>query len=198
MRTDTKLSLRSKLLVGGVAALLGLALGATVFGPGTAIAQETTTTIRDDPANAVNARQGERIRAALDELVEDGTITADQADAVAAHLAGKWNLHGRRVQRFHAGLDVAAATIGITEADLMQALRNGETASAVAEENGVEAQTVIDALVAEVNARVEEAVANGNLEAERAAEIKAKGVERVTDWVNGERPFRGRDTASGL
>jgi hypothetical protein len=47
-------------------------------------------------------------------------------------------------------------------------------------------QTVIADLVAEVNTRVDEAVANGDLDAERGVEIKANALERITDFVNGE------------
>jgi polyhydroxyalkanoate synthesis regulator phasin len=128
----------------------------------------------------------ERIRAALDGLVTDGTISAEQADAVAAHLASQWDFHGRRMHRIHAGLDVAAATIGIAETDLVEALRDGQTVADVAEANGVLPQTVIADLAAEVNTRVDEAVANGDLDDERGVEIKANALERITDFVNGE------------
>lgn len=194
MPTSNKLSVKSKLAVGGIAALLGLVLGATIFGPVTAGAQETTTTTGPEaPADSAErkALQTERIRTALADLVENGTITAEQADAVAAHLAASWDFPGRRFHRIHAGLDVVAATIGITEADLVEALRNGDTASEVAEANGVDTQTVIDAIVAEVNARVDEAVAAGNLDQERATEIKANAEEKATAFVNGELSFRG-------
>ncbi|HJU81170.1 MAG TPA: hypothetical protein VJ796_05420 [Acidimicrobiia bacterium] len=182
--------LRSMALIGAIAAILGLILGATIFGPQTAGAQETPgPAVPDD---GPPAPQIERIRGALDGLVADGTISGEQADAVAAHLASQWDFRGRRLHRIHAGLDVAAATIGITEADLVEALGDGQTIAEVAEENGVDAQTVIDDLVAEVNSRVDEAVANGDLDAERAAEIKANAVERITDFVNGELHLRRR------
>ena len=189
----TKRSMRSMLMMGVVAAILGLLLGATILGPGAADAQETQAPTVPEQGDRVDARQADRIRAALETLVVQGTISEEQADAVAVHLAAQWNFPGRRLlHRVHAGLDVAAATIGITEADLIEALRGGQTVAEVAEANGVEVQTVIDALVAEVNTRVNDAVANGNLGAERAEEIKANAVERVTDFVNGE--FRLRQS----
>lgn len=182
--------LGSTLMIGAIVAILGLLLGATILGPGPAGAQETPGPTSPDPEDGPPARQAERIRAALDGLVANGTISEEQADAVAAHLASQWDFHGRRLHRIHAGLDVAATTIGITEADLVEAVRDGQTVAEVAEANGVDAQTVIDELVAEVHARVDEAVAEGDLDAERAAEIKAKALERVTDFVNGEIRFR--------
>jgi polyhydroxyalkanoate synthesis regulator phasin len=180
--------MRSILVIGTLAAIMGLLLGSTVLSSGAAGAQEISNTSAD-PADR-DARQADRIRAALDDLVEEGTISAEQADAVAAHLAGRWDFPGRRHLRIHAGLDVAATTIGISEADLVQELRTGQSVAEVAEANGVEPQAVIDALVAEIDARVDEAVAEGNLEAERADAIKANAVEKATAFVNGELRFR--------
>jgi len=188
VQTNKRLSGWSIAAIGGVAALLGLFLGATVLGPGAAIAQEMTMTAPAEGGNQVDrdARQTARIRVALNALVADGTISADQADAVASHLADRPVFHGPRLHRIHAGLDVAAATIGISESELVEAVRNGQSVAEVAEANGVETQSVIEALVAEVSARVDEAVASGDLDADRAAEIKAEAVQRITDFVNGE------------
>lgn len=188
MPTSTRL--RSTVMIGAIAAILGLLLGATILGPGTADAQETPGPTAPDPSDGPPARQTERIRDALDALVTDGTISEEQADAVAAHLAGQWDFRGHRLHRFHAALDVAAATIGITEAELVEALRDGQTVAEVAEASGIDAQTVIDDLVAEVNTRIDEAAAQGDLDAERVAEIKANVVERITNFVNGEIRFR--------
>ena len=186
MQTNKRLSGWSIAAIGGVAALLGLFLGSTVLGPVAAIAQETTAPAPGgDPVDR-DARQRAGIRVALRELVADGTISADQADAVASHLAGRPNFIGPRLHRIHAGLDVAAATIGISESELVEAVRDGQSVAEVAEANGVEAQAVIEALVAEVNARVDEAVASGDLDVDRAATIKAEAVERITDFVNSE------------
>jgi hypothetical protein len=193
--------------IASVAVVLGLLLGATILAPNLAGAQESTTstTVPEDEATAeasAGAIAGKpdpqtRIRAALDGLVADGTITGAQADAVAAALAGQLPERGRRWHRIHFGLDVASTAIGITEAELREALAGGQTIAEVAEANGVSAQTVIDALVTAVNAKVDEAVAAGNLTEDEAAEIKANAVERATNIVNGEwpPPFPGRPAA---
>ena len=195
MPTETGLPLRSRLLIAAMASLIGILLGATVFGPGAASAQEATTSTTlaqdEESTTARLANHQKRIRASLDSLVTDGTITAAQADAVAARLAESFPGRGRGL-RIHAGLDVAAATIGISEANLVEALRDGQTIAEVAEAGGVTAQAVIDALVAEINRRVDEAVAEGNIDSDRATEIKANAVEKATAWVNGEGGFPGR------
>lgn len=87
---------------------------------------------------------------------------------------------------FFATLDAAAETIGITEDDLRDALRDGETIAEVAEAQGVEPQTVIDALVADATTRIDDAIADGELDADQAAELKEDLPERMANLVNGE------------
>jgi hypothetical protein len=85
-------------------------------------------------------------------------------------------------------LDVAAQAIGIEVDALREALRGGQTMAEVAQANGVDVQTVVDAIVADISARIDEAVANGRLTQAEADEKKAELPERVTARVNGERP----------
>lgn len=85
---------------------------------------------------------------------------------------------------FAVGLDVAADTIGISEADLVTALRSGDTIAEVAQANGVEPQAVIDALVAKATERIDAAVAAGDLDATRAEELKSDLTDRITQRVN--------------
>jgi hypothetical protein len=79
---------------------------------------------------------------------------------------------------------VAATAIGISEDDLKTALQSGQSMADVATANGVDPQTVIDALVADAQAKLAEKVANGDITQERADEISAGLVERITDIVN--------------
>lgn len=90
-----------------------------------------------------------------------------------------------------ARLDAAADAIGITTDELRAALAGGSTIAEAAEANGVDAQSVIDALVAEATARIDAAVADGSLDAERADDLKAALVERITAHVNGAGPLHG-------
>ncbi len=62
----------------------------------------------------------------------------------------------------------------------------------MAAERGVDLQGVIDALVADATARIDTAVADGRLDAERAAELKAALPDRVAEFVNRDRPRRDR------
>ena len=85
-------------------------------------------------------------------------------------------------------LEVAAQAIGIEVDALREALRDGQTIAEVAQANDVEVQAVVDAIVADISARIDEGVANGRLTEEEADEKKAELPERVTARVNGERP----------
>jgi hypothetical protein len=98
-----------------------------------------------------------------------------------------------------AGLAAAASAIGITPAELGTSLRDGSTIADVAAANNVEVQTVIDALVAEASARLDQAVTDGHLTDAEATARKADLEQHITDMVNGGRPDRpfGPPTANG-
>ena len=84
-----------------------------------------------------------------------------------------------------------ASNAGTSEVDeLQQSLQGGSSIAEVAETQGVDVQTVIDALVAAAQAELDERVAAGDLDEERATEIEAELVERITAKVNGEFPAR--------
>jgi uncharacterized protein YidB (DUF937 family) len=89
------------------------------------------------------------------------------------------------------GLETAAETIGITAEELRTALQGGQTMAEVAEANGVEPQAVIDALVAEVEAHIDEQVAAGELTAEQGEQRKAEAAERIATFVNEGGPVGG-------
>jgi len=88
-------------------------------------------------------------------------------------------------------LEAAAAAIGIEEDALRDALENDQTIAQVAQANDVDPQTVVDALVADVSARIDQRVADGDLTQEEADEKKAELPEHMTAVVNGEKPEGG-------
>lgn len=87
-----------------------------------------------------------------------------------------------------AHLEVAAEAIGISVEDLRAQLKDGTTIADVAAANGVDVQTVIDAMVADVKAHLDEAVANGDMTREQADERLDRATERITDHVNNAPP----------
>ena len=74
--------------------------------------------------------------------------------------------------------------------ELRTQLREGKTIAAVAQEKGVDVQKVIDAMVAAQSQRIDQAVKDGKLTAEQAAERKQNLAARVTRHVNEGKPQR--------
>ena len=81
-------------------------------------------------------------------------------------------------------LRVAANAIGVDVQDLLTQLSDGSTVADVAGANSVDVQTVIDALVAEAEAHLDEKVADGDLTQAEADERLAEITDRITDMVN--------------
>jgi uncharacterized protein YidB (DUF937 family) len=187
-------------LLGGGAA--GLILGGT----GVSGAQETTTTVEQQAGDSTTTDAGrpdpsERFSEVLAPLVEAGTITQAQADAVIAALAeagppqGGHGGRGEMGGRGGRGLDSAAEALGITADELRTALQGGQTIAQVAESKGVDVQTVIDAMVADLKAHLDEEVAAGEHTQEEADQKLADATERITDSVNNGMPERGERPA---
>ena len=157
---------------------------------------ETDTTTEDAPAE-----MGTRLREALQELVDGGTISAEQADAVAAHLVenrperGDGEGHGGHrggPGMFGRGVASEALTdlLDIDGEELRTQLRDGATLAEIAAEQGVDVQLVIDELVAEVTERVDNAVENGRIDQAEADEKLADAEAKITEMVNSGRPDR--------
>ena len=98
---------------------------------------------------------------------QDGTTLA------AAPDAGPPKGHG--FGRFRGGsLEVAAEALGMDESALRDELRDGKTIADVAEERDVDVQTVVDALVADAKAKLQQ--------------LEDDLPERMSDFVNNKAP----------
>lgn len=169
-------ALAASLALGG---LTGAALGT----PGLAGAADAAA------STAVTDRDGAGwVQDALASLVSDGTITQAQADAVAATLEEARPERGPR--RRH--LAVVAEALGLTEDEVRTALQDGQTIAQLAEAQGMDVQAVVGAMLAELEARLAERVAAGDLTQEEADEKLAGAEEHLTAVAEGEaRPFHG-------
>lgn len=162
----------------------GVAAGATLFAPGFAGAQDGT----DDstPTEPTRPDPSARISEALQPLLDDGTLTADQVDAVVEALEAARPERGQRGHRgFGGGADIAEV-LGVESSELRDALQSGQTIAEVAEANGVAVQDVVDAIVAATEERVNGALESGRIDQEQADEILAGSAERADAIVNGE------------
>lgn len=193
--------MRKKIAAAGVAlTLAGGGAGLALTGLPLAAAADSSTATSDGTANgkspADEGRPDPRAHQAeaLQPLIDDGTITQAQADAVLTALEsarpegvgpGRRGPGGRGP-----GLEAAATALGIDTAALRSELQAGKTMAEVATDNRVDVQTVIDAIVADMQRHLAEAVDNGRLTQEQADERSDDAVERATALVNGERPSR--------
>jgi hypothetical protein len=88
------------------------------------------------------------------------------------------------------GLDAAADYLGLTEQELLEALRDGKTLAEIAEDEGKPVAGLIDAMVAASEEQIDEAVEDGRLDEDQAAELKEDLEEMIRDLVEGELPER--------
>jgi len=183
--------------------LSGAGLGAVLFAPVSATAQTETQQTESGQSTDEGARPepGAWVDDALQGLVDDGTITAEQATAVADALDAARPAHGPG-GRPGPGLDAAAEAIGIESDALREQLQGGATIAEVAQANGVDVQTVIDAMLADLQAHLAEEVAAGEHTQEEADQRLADAGERITDMVNNGKPERpaggpGEETPAG-
>ena len=165
--------MRKKLVVAAAAGALTLT-GLAVAVPAVAQTEDT-----DGTSTSVV----DRIKDALSGLVDDGSISQEQADEVATTLGdsgfgGHWG-HGG----WH-GLEAAAEALGMTEDELRTALQaEGATLAKVAEQKGVAVDTLVDALVTAQREGIAKAVESGmpqDVADKRLADVE----QRVTEWVN--------------
>ena len=137
-----------------------------------------------------------RLQEVLQPLIDDGTLTQAQVDAVIETLAAARPEGGFGGPGHHRGgfaLTVVAETIGITEDDVLAGLQSGQTLAEIAEANGSSADAVIQAILADMTERAAAKVAAGEITQAEADEFLANATERVTDMVNNGGPRHGDD-----
>ena len=137
------------------------------------------------------------INAEIDDAVAAGKLTDAQADRYREGVAdkvtamvdgsGEHRGHGGRDRhdRFNDGdCDELAALLGTDCETLKTSLKAGQTPAEIAESSDIEPQTVIDALVAEMNTELDAKVESGDLTEAKADALRARLTNRITDFVN--------------
>lgn len=211
---------KTKVVAGAVGALvLALAVGAAgaIAASRALSGDEETQAVIDDAAgqldiepNELSDALKEALKNRVDEAVEDGRLTQEQGEELKERIdSGEYPLlfpglgprggfdrplFGDRGRFGHpgvfGGLDAAATYLGLTEEELHERLRDGETLAEIAEDEGKTVAGLVDAMVAEAEERIDEAVEDGRLTEERGDSLKQELEERITDLVNGERGGR--------
>lgn len=98
--------------------------------------------------------------------------------------AGPGGAHGGFGFRLGAGLDSVAKALGIPTEDLENDLAKGQTIAQIAKSKNVDVNKVIDAIVADASARIDQAQKAGRLTQAQADKAKADLKTRITDLVN--------------
>jgi hypothetical protein len=135
------------------------------------------------------------VNAQVDDATTD-TVTTQTADP-AGTPDGDCSFEDRREQRQErredreADAQEVADLLGVTTDDLRDWARGGGTLAEIAEQNGVSVDAVVELIVQQQNERLDAAVADGKIDADRADELRAEIEARVTTRVNEGRPDRG-------
>src|SRR3954451_7855296 len=166
------------------------------------------TTVTADPAGTTDTADsttkpdpGTRLQDVLKPLVDDGTITQDQADKVVAAIVAARPLDGPHGGPFGGhrgpgdligeGLDTVATTLGITTDEVRTALQGGQTLAELAVSKGKTAQHVIDPIAADAKTHLDTAVTDGKIPQAQADKMLTELTTRVTDFVNNGFPAGG-------
>lgn len=186
--------MRKRIIALSTAAATGVAGFALTLGAVLPAGADTGT---DGDATSFLEDRLARLKDALAGLVEDGTLTQDEADTVAETLNDS-DVLGRGGPGAHDGfgirggvsLDVAAETLGLTTDELRTALQDGSTLAEIAAAQGVETADLVSALVTAATEHIDQAVSDGRLDQTRADELKADLETRITEAVESGMPLR--------
>jgi hypothetical protein len=204
---------RTKLAAGAGAALAVVGAGGAVAATQLTPSEESAAIVEDAAKQlGVEPEQlSDALRRAfenrIDQAVEDGTLSKETAERLKERLeAGDVPLVGgpllRPGHRGHGfghrlglalrfGLDAAADHLGLTPAELREALREGKSLADVARDEGKPVDGLVDALVGEQTERLDEAVESGRLTDAQRDELVSGLRERIERMVEAE-PLRGR------
>jgi hypothetical protein len=210
-----------KIAVGAVALVTVGGAGAAVAATKLGSPQQESQAVVNDAANQLGVTP-DRLTSALktalknrvDAAVKAGRVTKAEGDALKARIdENAVPLFGPGRGRFEHGgpghhgpghlhgLDTAAKYLGMTEASLRTALEGGKTLAQVAKDRDKSVDGLVDALVADKKAHIQQDVKEGRLTQAQADEFLSGLKARVTDMVNGRfaprfgRGFRDNDDA---
>jgi len=148
------------------------------------------------------------IEARLDEAVADGKIDQEHADQMLEQATerlpemlnqefegplGPGLGRGKRIG--HGIVGQAAEATGLTAEEVVAELQSGKTPAEVLAENGVDVDAFVADVLADMEARLDEAVANGRLDQARADEMLAQAAERLPEMLN--KTFEPRGEGDG-
>jgi polyhydroxyalkanoate synthesis regulator phasin len=147
------------------------------------------------------------LQARLDEAVAEGHITQERADEIMAaapervetamntphenwpEVAQRW---WRRFEVRRAVAQRVMEASGLTPDEVVAELQAGKTLAEIATENGADPDAIEEELLADLQARLDEAVAEGHITQEQADKIMAAASERLHTFMTTPHPNAGR------
>lgn len=148
---------------------------------------------QDELETAIDQTQLELV----DEALAEGRIDEEQAANKRERIESgesSFGAFGRRGHQMHQrgggfshGADIAEF-IGIEPDALREAIEGGQSTVQVAEANGVSEQELTDYLVAELEAKLAEAVESGRIDQAKADEVLAGAADKIAECINREGP----------
>lgn len=206
----TKTTLATGALVGVLSLAVTGAAAFAAFQPA-ALTEATVASARPDTASNVAAERdgpATAIAAILERLVQNGTITAAQKEAILAALREAKERKGHGDRKPGEGKDkgkdkgkhlqpravmgdlwkAASDYLGVERGQLMQQMKDGKSLGQIANAtSGKSRDGLIAAMVAAANAEIDDAVAKGKLTAEQAAKVKERVPGAVAKFVDATR-----------
>lgn len=189
----------TKLATAAVAGVLSLAMTGAAALAAFQPPAETATIAATDTGVAVSThaeKDGDGLRAVLGRLVQNGTITQAQAEAILKALADaagekKKDRDGDRaagevLKRVLGNmLKLSVEYIGLPHEAVGAQVKAGKSLAEIAgTQPGKSREGLIAFLVEKLTAQLDAAVAEGKITKERADEVKAHLTERVTKFVD--------------
>jgi hypothetical protein len=202
---------KHRFVAGGAALLAVVVAGGAIAATKALTPREERQAIIDDAARQLGVEPrdlGNALKQALknrvDAAVREGRLTEEHAarlkeriDAGDAPLFGlgpgpgfHFRHHGRPHMPFHGKFQAAVEYLDMTPRALREALASGKSLAQAARDRNKSVDGLVDAIVAEAEKRLDQAVERGHLTEAEKREMLSGLRERITDLVNGRFPRR--------
>jgi hypothetical protein len=181
---------------------VGGAIGATKLTPkqeSEAIINDAAEQLGVEPTELSDALK-QALKNRVDAAVQDGRLTEEQGRELKERIdAGEVpffglgpGFHKHFHGPFHAKLEAATEYLGMTQAQLEEALEDGKTLAQVAKDQGKSVEGLVDVLVEGAEQKLQDAVEAGRLTKAEKREMLEGLRDRITDMVNGRFPRLGK------
>ena len=193
-----KLTRKQTIFIGATTLVAAAGGGVAVAASGGGSPSQESKAVIDDAAKQLgipSSKLSDALKQALanqvDAAVAAGRLTKEQGaelkerlESADFPLIGGLHREGGHHLGFFGGLDVAAAYIGVTEAQLRTQLENGKSLAQVAKDHGKTADGLVAALVADAKQKLDKAVSAKRITQAQADEMLTRLKQRIADLVN--------------